>query len=118
MLGRQVKPQSSFNIRIDGYILFFDASEAPSSGVPRSIASQVDDGRSQPTKAVVYPTIPSELVGHTDNATGRTVNNHDMIFSTRYPTLLSISLIAPTPYRSVAAVCRAIHGTNNHWLCH
>ena len=49
-------------------VLYFDAPEAPSSSVPRSITSQVDDGRSQPTKAVVYPTYddPFELVSHTD----------------------------------------------------
>ena len=67
---RGVKSQASFDMA-------FDASEAPSSRVPRSIASQVNDGRSQPTKAVVYPTYddPFELVGHTD----RIVNNHSMI---------------------------------------
>ena len=97
-------------------VLFFDASEAPSSRVPRSIASQVDDGRSQPTKAVVYPTYddPLELVGRTD----RTVNNHGMISSTRHPTLLSIPLADPTLYRCVAAVSLATDRTNNDWLCH
>lgn len=97
-------------------VLFLDASEAPSSRAPRSVASQVDDGRSQPTKAVVYPTYddPFELVGDTN----RIVNNHGMISSTRHPTLLSILLADRTLYRCVAAVFLATDRTNNDWLCH
>ena len=97
-------------------VLFFDAFKAPSSRVPRSMASQVDDGRSQPTKAVVYPTYddPFELIG----LTGRIVNNHGRISSTRHPTLLSISLADPTLYRCVAPVSLATDRTNNDWLCH
>lgn len=97
-------------------VLSFDASEAPSARVPRSVASQVNDGRSQPTKAVVYPTYddPFELVGHTD----RIVNNHGMTSSTRRPTLLSISLADPTLYCCVVAVSFATDRTNNDWLCH